>query len=80
MPGLTITFTDEELAALRESAGREQISMKAYAHATLMARIQDEALRAGYRRLRAELDPDQEQALREAAGAAAGRITAEVGA
>ncbi|MBV9025798.1 MAG: hypothetical protein JO362_18860 [Streptomycetaceae bacterium] len=79
MPGLTITFTDEELAALRGFARREQVSMKAYAHDTVVGRIQQEALREGYRRLRAELSAEEGQRIRAAAGASAARIAAEVG-
>jgi hypothetical protein len=79
MPGLTITFTDEELAALRVSARREQVSMKAYAHDTLMNRIQEEALREGYRRLRVELGQDENMAIRAAAQGSAARIAAGAG-
>jgi hypothetical protein len=32
MPGLSITFTDEELERIREAAGRDGLSLKAYAH------------------------------------------------
>ena len=32
MPGLSITFTDEELERIREAAGRDALSLKAYAH------------------------------------------------
>jgi hypothetical protein len=32
MPGLSITFTDEELERIREAAGRDARSLKAYAH------------------------------------------------
>ena len=32
MPGLSITFTDEELERIREAAGRDSRSLKAYAH------------------------------------------------
>lgn len=79
MPGLTIDFTDEELAAVREGAGRAQQSMKRFAHEILMTRIQEDALREGYRRLRAEQSEDDDTATRAAARESAAVIAAEVG-
>ncbi|MEU1598468.1 hypothetical protein ABZ468_38085 [Streptomyces sp. NPDC005708] len=79
MPGLTITFTDEELATLRATARREQVSMKAYAHATVIERIEQEALRAGYRQLRDELGHADSSAIRAAANTSAARIASEAG-
>lgn len=32
MPSLNITFTDEELAAVRAAAGDENLSLRAFAH------------------------------------------------
>jgi hypothetical protein len=32
MPGLNITFTDDELERVRQAAGRDALSLKAYAH------------------------------------------------
>lgn len=32
MPGLSITFTEDELARIREAAARDAVSLKAYAH------------------------------------------------
>ena len=32
MPGLSITFTDDELERIREAAARDALSLKAYAH------------------------------------------------
>lgn len=37
MPGLNLTFTDEELATVREAAAREGLSLKKYAHDTVVA-------------------------------------------
>lgn len=37
MPGLSITFTDEELERVREAAGRDGLSLKAYAHNVVVA-------------------------------------------
>lgn len=80
MPGLTITFTDEELAALRAQAAQAATSMKAYAHDTVMNRVEEAALREGYRRLRAEMSHDEERRIRATASASAARIASEAGA
>lgn len=37
MPGLNLTFTDDELATVREAAAREGLSLKKYAHDTVVA-------------------------------------------
>src|SRR5450631_2676517 len=37
MPGLNITFSDDELESVREAAGREGLSLKAYAHKVVVA-------------------------------------------
>lgn len=37
MPGLNITFTDDELERVREAAGRDGLSLKAYAHNVVVA-------------------------------------------
>lgn len=37
MPGLSITFTDDELERVREAAGRDGLSLKAYAHNVVVA-------------------------------------------
>jgi hypothetical protein len=37
MPGLSIIFTDEELARVRDAAGRDALSLKAYAHDVVVA-------------------------------------------
>lgn len=37
MPGLNLTFTDEELAIVREAAAREGQSLKRYAHEMVLA-------------------------------------------
>jgi len=37
MPGLSITFTEEELERVREAAGRDGLSLKAYAHKVVVA-------------------------------------------
>jgi hypothetical protein len=37
VPGLNITFTDDELEAVREAAGRDALSLKAYAHDVVVA-------------------------------------------
>lgn len=79
MPGLTIDFTDEELAAVRAGAGRAETSMKRFAHDILMTRIQEEELREGYRKLREHTDTDDAAALRTLVGASAAVIAAEAG-
>jgi hypothetical protein len=37
MPGLSITVTDDELERVREAAGRDALSLKAYAHDVVVA-------------------------------------------
>jgi hypothetical protein len=37
MPGLSITFTDDEFECVRQAAGREELSLKAYAHDAVVA-------------------------------------------
>lgn len=37
MPGLNLTFSDDELETVREAAGREGLSLKRYAHDTVLA-------------------------------------------
>lgn len=37
MPGLSLTFTDEELDRLRAAAAREGVSLKSYAHDAVVA-------------------------------------------
>lgn len=37
MPGLSITFTDDELERVRQAAGRDALSLKAYAHDVVVA-------------------------------------------
>jgi hypothetical protein len=37
VPGLNITFTDDELERVREAAGRDALSLKAYAHDVVVA-------------------------------------------
>jgi hypothetical protein len=37
MPGLNITFTDDELERVRKAAGRDALSLKAYAHDVVVA-------------------------------------------
>lgn len=37
MPGLNLTFTDDELATIREAAAREGLSLKKYAQNTVLA-------------------------------------------
>ena len=37
MPGLSITFTDDELERVRDAAGRDALSLKAYAHNAVVA-------------------------------------------
>ena len=32
MPGLSITFTDDELDHIRRAAGRDEVSLKTYVH------------------------------------------------
>jgi len=36
MPGLSIIFTDNELERIREAAGRDGLSLKAYAHKVIV--------------------------------------------
>lgn len=54
MPGLSIIFTDEELARVREAASRDALSLKAYAHDVVVAaastdRIADIAASVAFR-------------------------------
>jgi hypothetical protein len=37
MPGLSITFTDDELERVRQAAARDALSLKAYAHDVVVA-------------------------------------------
>lgn len=37
MPGLSITFTDDELERVRKAAGRDSVSLKTYAHDIVVA-------------------------------------------
>jgi hypothetical protein len=37
MPGLSLTFTDDELERVRQAAGRDGLSLKAYAHDVVVA-------------------------------------------
>ena len=37
MPGLSITFTEQELDHVRAAAGRDAVSLKAYVHDTTVA-------------------------------------------
>ena len=37
MPSLNVSFTDEELAAIRAAAGGEQLSLRAFVHRAAMA-------------------------------------------
>lgn len=37
MPGLSITFTEAELAKIRSAAGRDDTSLKTYAHDVVVA-------------------------------------------
>lgn len=39
MPALNVTFTDEEMATLRQQAAKEDISMKALAHDAILAEV-----------------------------------------
>lgn len=36
MPSLNISFTDEELAAVRAAAGNENLSLRAFAHGVIV--------------------------------------------
>ena len=36
MPSLNITFTEEELAAVRAAAGEESLSLRAFAHRAVL--------------------------------------------
>jgi hypothetical protein len=37
MPGLNITFSEDELERVREAAGRDLLSLKAYVHDVVVA-------------------------------------------
>lgn len=39
MPALNVTFTEEEMATLREQAAKEEVSMKTLAHDAILAEV-----------------------------------------
>ncbi|MFF7563819.1 hypothetical protein ACFZB4_28065 [Streptomyces pseudovenezuelae] len=39
MPALNVTFTDDEMATLRDQATKEDVSMKALAHDAVLAEV-----------------------------------------
>ena len=41
MPSLNITFTDDELAAVRTAAGEENLSLRAFAHRAVVDAASD---------------------------------------
>jgi hypothetical protein len=41
MPSLNITFTDEELAAVRTAAGDENLSLRAFVHRAVVTAASD---------------------------------------
>lgn len=47
MPSLNITFTDEELAAIRAAAGGESLSLRAFAHRAIISAASEHKRRVG---------------------------------
>ncbi|MFF0794211.1 hypothetical protein [Streptomyces spiralis] len=39
MPALNVTFTDDEMAILRDQAAKEEVSMKTLAHDAILAEV-----------------------------------------
>jgi hypothetical protein len=39
MPALNVTFTEEEMAAIREAAAKEEINMEHLAHDAILAEV-----------------------------------------
>jgi hypothetical protein len=39
MPALNVTFTEDEMATLRDQAAKEDVSMKVLAHDAIMAEV-----------------------------------------
>ncbi|AVV47237.1 hypothetical protein PYK79_32355 [Streptomyces sp. ID05-04B] len=39
MPALNVTFTDDEMATLRDQAAKEDVSMKTLAHDAVLAEV-----------------------------------------
>ncbi|NKY89846.1 antitoxin Phd [Nocardia veterana] len=47
MPALNLTFTDDEMEALRAAASARRVSLKAFAHDAVLASSSEHSLRVG---------------------------------